>query len=70
VDHRAGDFAEAEMSFRRVLKPPFEHAGTQVKLARALIGRGRVEEARAVLRDALRVEPGHAAATALSMEIR
>jgi tetratricopeptide (TPR) repeat protein len=67
---RRGDFVAAEVAFRRVLQPPFEHAGTRVKLARALIGQGRVDEARAALEEALRIDPGHAGATALSMEIR
>jgi tetratricopeptide (TPR) repeat protein len=67
---RRGDFAAAEKSFRRVLEPPFEHAGTRVKLARALVGQGRVQEARAALGEALRIEPGHAGATALLVEIR
>ncbi len=67
---RRGDFAEAEAAFRRVLEPPFTHAGAQAKLARALIGQGRVDEARQALDEALRIEPGHAQATILLMEIQ
>lgn len=67
---RRGDFVEAEAAFRRVLEPPFAHAGTQVKLARALIGQGRFDEARRALDEALRIEPGHAQATVLKMEIQ
>jgi Flp pilus assembly protein TadD len=67
---RRGDFVEAEAEFRRVLEPPFVHAATQVKLARALIGQGRVDEARAALDEALRIDPDSAPAMALQTEIQ
>jgi tetratricopeptide (TPR) repeat protein len=67
---RRGDFAQAEAEFRRVLESPFSHAATLVKLARALIGQGRTDEARDVLDQALRMDPDNAQATLLIMEIR
>lgn len=66
--HR-GDFVEAETAFRRVLEPPTVNAGTQVKLARALLAQGRVEEAREALEEALRIEPGNAQAMILLTEM-
>lgn len=67
---RRGDFTQAEAAFRRVLEPPFEHAPTRVKLARALIGQGRNGEARLALEQALRIDPDNAEATVLLLEIR
>jgi tetratricopeptide (TPR) repeat protein len=67
---RRGNFVAAEAEFRLVLTPPFEHVATRVKLARALIGQGRVDEARDALQEALRMEPDNAQATVLMMELR
>jgi Flp pilus assembly protein TadD len=67
---RRGDFVQAEAAFRRVLEPAFVHAATQVKLARALIGQGRVIEAREALDEALRIDPDNAQALVLLMEIQ
>jgi tetratricopeptide (TPR) repeat protein len=67
---RRGDFVKAEAAFRRVLQPPFVHAATQVKLARALIGQERVDEAREALEEALRIDPDTPQATVLLMEIQ
>ena len=67
---RRGDFEQAEAAFRRVLEPPFVHPATQVKLARALIGQRRFEEARRTLDEILRNDPGNPQATLLLMEMR
>jgi tetratricopeptide (TPR) repeat protein len=67
---RRGDFEQAETAFRRVLEPPFVHPATQVKLARALIGQRRFEEARQVLEEVLRTDPNNPQATLLLMEMR
>jgi tetratricopeptide (TPR) repeat protein len=67
---RRGDYEKAEAAFRRVLEPPFVNAATLVKLARALLGQGRVEEAREAIDEALRMDPDNAQATLLLMEMR
>lgn len=62
---RRGDFVAAEMQMRQVLEPAFSHPATLTKLARALIGQGRMAEARAALDDALRLDPDNPQAMAL-----
>jgi protein O-mannosyl-transferase len=66
---RRGDFVQAEAAFRQVLTPPFVHAPTLVKLARALIGQHRFDEARSALAEALQLDPDNPQATLLLMEI-
>jgi protein O-mannosyl-transferase len=62
---RRGDFVAAEMELRQVLEPAFSHAPTLTKLARALIGQGRMDEARAALDEALRLDADNPQAMAL-----
>jgi cytochrome c-type biogenesis protein CcmH/NrfG len=54
------DFQQAEMAFRRILDHPEVGGQAAGQLARILASRGKVDEAVAVLRQAIEVEPGQA----------
>ena len=54
---QSGDAVAAERAARSAIAKNYDNAGSRFVLARALLGQGRHEEAEAIFRDVLRLQP-------------
>jgi Flp pilus assembly protein TadD len=69
LDFKAGDYSQAEQHFRRTVEAVPENARAWISLAATLGAESRIEEAKAAVANALRIEPNNAGALELSNKL-